>query len=197
MFKISEDINLEKCLVEPELWVEKYADYLYNFAFTRLQDVELAKDLVQETFLAALEKLNSFQGNSTEKTWLSAILKYKIIDAYRSRQKSNTRLQESNEIAVEKIFFRQSDGHWNVEDRPQEFMRGANFNMESKEFSNILTKCIHKLPQLWRNSFIMKFTDNETTDTICGALKISAANYWVIMHRAKLNLRSCLQKNWL
>lgn len=197
MFNTTDNLILEKSLIAPELWVKKYADYLYNFACCRLEDKELAKDLVQDTFLAALEKINSFEGKSTERTWLSAILKYKIIDAYRARKPLHKTQQQTGEGVVEKEFFQQLDGHWNVEDRPKQFTPETNFNMESKELGKMLTKCIQKLPQLWRNSFTMKFTDDETTDTICDVLKITPANYWVIMHRAKVNLRSCVEKNWI
>src|SRR5690348_1735388 len=72
-------------VLDPHLWVERYADYLYGFALVRLSNQELARDLVQETFLAALEKQQAFEGRSTEKTWLTAILKNKIIDVYRAR----------------------------------------------------------------------------------------------------------------
>src|ERR1700710_1745409 len=81
---------------EPRHWVERYADHLYSYAFARLDDEEQARDLVQETFLAALEKLSQFQGNSSERTWLTAILKYKVIEVYRKRN-SGLRMQKLEE----------------------------------------------------------------------------------------------------
>jgi len=71
--------------LNPHNWVSAHADYLYSFAITRLNDEEQAKDLVQETFLAALQKVNNFEGKSSERTWLTAILKNKIIDVYRKK----------------------------------------------------------------------------------------------------------------
>ena len=72
-------------VMEPHRWVEKHADFLYSYAQARINDEDLAKDLVQDTFLAALEKATSFRGNSSERTWLVAILKNKIIDIYRKK----------------------------------------------------------------------------------------------------------------
>lgn len=74
-----------KQLLEPRLWVERHADFLYSYAFARLNDDEQCRDLVQETFLAALQKTDSFRGDSSERTWLTAILRYKVIDVYRKR----------------------------------------------------------------------------------------------------------------
>ena len=72
-------------LLNPRQWVAAHADYLYAYAITRINDEEQAKDLVQETFLAALEKVNNFEGKSSERTWLTAILRNKIIDVYRKK----------------------------------------------------------------------------------------------------------------
>jgi len=88
---------------EPHRWVERYANQLYSYAFNRLDHEEQARDLVQETFLAALERLSQFQGNSSERTWLTAILKYKIIDIYRkqnpvSEHKGSTKSRRWNSL---------------------------------------------------------------------------------------------------
>lgn len=196
-------INIEKTKAEikelnvmPQQWVSKYADYLYAYSIARINDAEMAQDLVQETFLAALEKLDKFEGRSSEKTWLTSILKYKIIDIYRSRNVGSALANTRDSYKGFADFFQQEDGHWNVPDRPQEFgMEDANI-IENKEFHNILGKCMQKLPSLWKSLFIMKFLDDECTDIICNELSITPANYWVIVHRTKVNLRACLQKHW-
>ena len=69
--------------LNPASWVDKYADYLFNYAVVRVSDAEIAKDLVQETFLAALKSAKNYQGAASERTWLIAILKRKVIDYYR------------------------------------------------------------------------------------------------------------------
>jgi RNA polymerase sigma-70 factor (TIGR02943 family) len=184
--------------VDPHQWVSRHADYLYTYAFTRLNDEEMARDLVQETFLAALEKVNQFKGNSTERTWLTAILKYKIIDIY--RKKSSQIVLKPDIYDAEKQqqdFFDSESGHWNTAHRPRSFGVEDNDPLNNKEFARILQLCMKKLPELWLSVFTMKHMDDETTETICAALKVSQANFWVIIHRTKLNLRACLQKNWI
>jgi RNA polymerase sigma factor (sigma-70 family) len=79
------DIKAHHNGLDPHRWVNNYADHLYTFAVFRVNDEELAQDLVQETFLAALQRVEKFEGRCTEKTWLTAILKNKIIDVYRSK----------------------------------------------------------------------------------------------------------------
>ena len=176
---------------EPRHWVERYADYLYSYAFARLDHEEQSRDLVQETFLSALEKLSQFQGNSSERTWLTAILKYKIIEVYRKRN-SGLRAQR---IEEEPEFFEEGNGHWKEAYSPGPMGIEAD-PLANKELAAILKKCLQKLPALWLSVFTMKHLDDDTTDTICKELKVTASNFWVIMHRAKLNLRACIQRSW-
>ncbi|MBE9461722.1 sigma-70 family RNA polymerase sigma factor [Dyadobacter subterraneus] len=183
--------------VDPLQWVKRYADYLYTYAVTRINDEEQARDLVQETFLAALEKVKTFEGRSSEGTWLTAILKNKIIDVYRKKSSGLSNKSGVSEAEQDqKNFFDPDDGHWNEDFRPKEL--GAEEDLlVNAEFSMILQKCMDKLPALWSAVFTLKHMDEEVTENICETLKITPSNFWVIMHRAKLNLRACLQKNWI
>jgi len=182
--------------LDPHNWVKSHADYLYAFAITRLNDEELAKDLVQETFLAALEKISSFEGKSAERTWLTAILKNKVIDVYRKRS-SGLKNIEVKEAEKEQDVFFSDDGHWMPEHGPKEFGIEDKDHLVNKEFETILKNCLQKLPALWMAVFTMKHIDEQPTDIICAEMKVTASNFWVIIHRAKLNLRACLQKNWI
>ncbi len=114
---------------------------------------------------------------------------------YRTRTRISGVINSLDAIAENGFF--QADGHWNVEDRPQEFGIEQVSKLENKEFESILLKCIQKLPALWMIIFNMKFIDDEPTEKICSDLKLSSGNYWVIIHRAKVNIRACLQRNWL
>ncbi|MCR8559206.1 sigma-70 family RNA polymerase sigma factor [Mucilaginibacter sp. BJC16-A38] len=182
--------------LHPHKWVTAHADYLYNFAITRINDDELAKDLVQETFLAALQKVEGFAGKSSERTWLTAILKNKIIDTYRKKS-SGLRTSDIREAEDEQSdFFNADDGHW-INNCPKEFGIEDKDALVSKEFERIMQRCLQKLPALWMSVFTMKHIDEEPTETICTELRVTQANFWVIIHRAKLNLRACLQKNWI
>ena len=183
-------------VLQPQMWVDLHADSLYAYALKRLNDEELARDLVQETFLNALEKIGSFKGKSTERTWLTAILKYKIIDIYRKRsvlRKRNTTNGEKNEVE----FFDPELNNWKREHWPAPFGIEEQDTLHQKEFNFILEKCLQKLPPLWFSVFTMRHMEDNGTETICRELKITSSNFWVIIHRAKVNLRSCLQKTWI
>ncbi|MBD1363703.1 sigma-70 family RNA polymerase sigma factor [Mucilaginibacter sp. ZT4R22] len=183
--------------LDPKNWVKAYADYLYMYAITRVNDEEQAQDLVQETFLAGLNAMSRFEGKSSERTWLTAILKNKIIDVYRKRSSGLKTRELANAEGEVDDFFNGHDGHWKEQYAPQPFGIDNYDPLEGKELNGILKKCMEKLPALWQSVFTMKHLDDEPTDAVCSELKISAANYWVIIHRAKLNLRACLQKNWI
>jgi RNA polymerase sigma-70 factor (ECF subfamily) len=184
-----------KC--NPSNWVENYADYLYNYAITRINDEGLAQDLVQETFLAGLERIHKFEGRSSDKTWLTAILKNKIIDIYRKKSSGLLNKTTNQHALNDEVFFNADNGHWNEEHSPQAFGIEDEDVLGRKELNNILQMCMQKLPSLWLSVFTMKHIDDEDSAVICEELRITPANFWVIIHRAKVNLRACLQKNWI
>ena len=182
--------------VGPNFWVKNYADYLYSYACTRIDDNELARDLVQETFLAALGSWGKFDGRSSEKTWLTAILKNKIFDVYRKKSSSSNKQTISINCSETDEFFEES-GHWKEGQYPECFGIEEPLALENKEFASILKSCLKKLPDLWKSVFTMKHIDEESSDNICEKLGLTSANFWVISHRAKVNLRDCLQMNWI
>ena len=183
-------------ILDPRQWVAAHADYLYGYAITRVNDEEQARDLVQDTFLAALQRVDKFEGRSSERTWLTAILKNKIVDVYRKKS-SGLKPVTISEPDMEPDNFFGEDGHWLFEHGPKSFGIENEDHLEKKEFQQILQKCLAKLPVLWKAVFTMKHIDDEATETICTEMKVTSANFWVIIHRAKLNLRACLQKNWI
>ena len=171
-----------------------YADYLYNFAISRVSDVHVAEDLVQETFISALKNYDSFEGKSKESTWLTAILKNKIIDHYRKKVKqylhdSIDRLSASDDFFDDK-------GSWYKDQRPSKWDFDTDKSIEQQEFYQILQECLTRLNEIHRIAFVMKHMDDVNTDEICKELNVTASNYWVIMHRAKLQLRKCMETNW-
>lgn len=195
---MTENKYLVSTTINPKLWVSLHADYLYAYAITRVNDQDKAKDLVQETFLAALKYMDKFEGKSSERTWLTAILKNKIIDGYRKKGNANITIETSEQIAFyTDKFFDPEDGHWSKGYRPQPFGIEQHDPLQHKEFMQVLQKCMKKLPVLWISVFTMKHLDDSATDDICSELQVTQANYWVIIHRAKLSLRACLQKNWI
>ncbi len=195
-YKSIETNVIENELVDPHKWVERYADYLYTYSITRVNDEDQARDLVQETFLAALQKMDKFEGKCSERTWLTAIIKNKIIDIYRKKSSGLLKITDNIATGQEDDFFNHTDGHWKEAHSPRDINFDPHDPLIKKEFNRILQKCMQKLPALWLSVFTMKHMDDELTEVICSELKVTPSNFWVIIHRAKLNLRACLQKNW-
>jgi RNA polymerase sigma-70 factor (TIGR02943 family) len=183
--------------LDPHKWVATHADYLYAFAVSRINDTEQARDLVQETFLSALQNAAGFAGKSSERTWLTAILKNKIIDVYRKKSSLLKIIDKEETGHHNDDFFEEDNGHWKTGHLPQAFGIEDKDHLITKEFDDVLKKCMEKLPVLWRAVFTMKHIDDEPTGIICAQLKVTPANFWVIIHRTKVNLRACLQKNWI
>ncbi len=184
--------------VDPATWVKSYGDYLFSYCFLRVRNRETAEDLVQETFLSAFAARERFAGESAEKTWLVAILKNKIIDYYRKKdvlKETDSYLAETDDD-FSREFFNESNGHWLREGAPQLWTAAADANLNQEEFSRVLLACIEKMPPKLVPVFIAKFIDDEESETICKVHALSASNYWVIIHRAKVLIRSCLEKNW-
>jgi RNA polymerase sigma-70 factor (TIGR02943 family) len=177
---------------DPEKWVDNYSDELYRYALVRVTDSGFAEDIVQETFLSAWRARETYKGEASEKNWLYAICKNKIIDHFR-KQKNSTITPSSQE---EDIYFDDVE-HWRKETTPKEW--GINFQhpVETKEFYSALEDCKRKLKNIQQAVFVMKYMEDLETETICKALNITSSNYWVLIHRCKLHLRSCLEKNWL
>jgi RNA polymerase sigma-70 factor (TIGR02943 family) len=173
-------------------WVKDYSDMLYRYAMPRVSDSDIAKDLVQETFLAAWRNIETYKGEASEKNWLFTILKNKIIDHYR---KASTRLTDKLTDANDDVQFDEV-GHWNKENKPNEWGIDYSNPVEAKEFYSVLAKCKNKLKEIQNTVFSMKYLDGFDSEDICKELGITASNYWVLLHRAKVQLRGCLEKNW-
>lgn len=176
-------------LINPQGWVSNYADLLFGFAFSRVRSKDLAEDLVQDTFIAALKAKKNFRGGSTESTWLTSILKNKIIDHYR---KSATKREVS--MGEDYSFFEADNGRWKKDAMPEPWEEQKD-EQEHNLIEKHLQKCISKLPVKNRSVFTLKYMDGDSTEDLCKELNISSSNYWVIMHRTKLLLRACLQKS--
>ena len=175
-------------------WVHEYSDMLYNHTAQRVKDTQTAKDIVQETFLAAWRNIETYNGEASVKTWLFAILKNKIIDHYRkvSTRVSNDMVSIDNSASD----FFDKGGAWKSGAQPQEWSEGSNSRIETKEFFSILKACRNKLKELQNTVFSLKYLDGLECEEICKELNITPTNYWVIVHRAKVQLRTCLEKNW-
>ncbi len=177
---------------DPKKWIERYADMLYQYALPRVKDSSTAEDLVQETFLAALKGLENFRADASEKNWLFAILKHKIIDHYRTKN-----IDASNTLGyTETDEWFTVEGIWKTDKRPNKW-NITNDPMDKKEIQKIIDLCKKKLKELQQKVFTLKYLEDLDSDEICKVLNISTTNYWVLIHRARLQMRECVEKNWL
>lgn len=181
-----------KHTLDPNKWIELYADYLYNYAITRVDGQELAKDLVQETFFSGIKGQDNFRGQASERTWLISILKRKIIDHYRKINSAKGQQE------IRMSFYEEGGkrGNWIEERVPQSWGNEASKEIENEELKEALQTCINNLPEKYRIVFLLKTVQQYETDEICNELDITPSNLWVIIHRARLQLRNCMEKKW-
>lgn len=176
-------------------WLNEHGDYLYRFALVRLRDTHQAEDAVQETLLAAI-KNNSFEGDSSARTWLTGILKHKIIDIQRKHLReqpvSDLIDLDTSDISMDDFFDRQ--GHWL--DKPQQWEMPDNA-LEQKQFLGVLSKCLDRLPVRLSALFMMRDVQELDNENICKELDITPTNAWVMLYRARMALRKCLEMNWI
>jgi RNA polymerase sigma-70 factor (TIGR02943 family) len=179
-------------LLNPDKWIDLYADYLFNYTISRVNDREIAQDLVQDTFLAALKSMKNFKGEANERTWLISILKRKIIDHYR---KINSNKGKA-EVRITTNHDSETDGDWLEERVADPFDKTAEDTMQNTELGEAIFKCLAKLPEKQAEVFRMKTIEGIETEDICKELNITASNLWVIIHRARTAMASCLNENW-
>jgi RNA polymerase sigma-70 factor (ECF subfamily) len=193
--------------IDPGLWVDQHGDYLYRFAHFRVRDEAVAEDLVQETLLAALQSRENYAGRGSERTWLTGILKHKIVDHFRKVAKLNQfNSIEGEEFEHNELFMQEGEwtGHWVAalnpdkadELGPIEWNTNPAAMLEQGEFWETFKKCLSPLPPRIASAFTMREVDGLETDEICNILGISANNLWVMLHRARTQLRRCLEVNW-
>jgi RNA polymerase sigma-70 factor (ECF subfamily) len=180
--------------VDPSEWVDRYGDYLFRYAMLRVRDRSRAEDLVQETFLAALKSRKSFSGDSSEATWLVAILKHKIFDHFR-RQSREAPLPERDLPDAPGSEPFDARGHWT--DGPKEWGADPAELFHRKEFRERLRKCLEALSPNLASAFTLREIDGADTKEICKVLRVTETNLWVILHRARARLRECLETHWL
>jgi RNA polymerase sigma-70 factor (TIGR02943 family) len=186
---------MKQPLSNPESWVDEHGDYLFRYAMSRMRDRSLAEEAVQEAFLAALRSKDSFSGQSTERTWLTGILKHKIIDHYRKTSRELPLLEEQLSYEKEETFRSSGEwvGHWTSEAAPAEWGANPEFKLQQKEFYEILDQCLSLLPQRLARAFILREIEEMSSNEICNILNISESNLWVMLHRARGQLRRSLE----
>ncbi|HSD60331.1 MAG TPA: sigma-70 family RNA polymerase sigma factor [Burkholderiales bacterium] len=178
---------------------EAYRGYLLKFALLQLRDPHLAEDAVQETLLAALTAREGFAGKSSVKTWLTGILKHKIVDLQR-RQGRETPVADLLRGEVERetdefdVLFRQRDDHWDTAPRD---WGDPERTLEDKRFWQAFELCAQTMSAAVARVFMMRELQGLSTEDICKELDITPTNCWVMLHRARMAFRLCLEQRWL
>ena len=181
------------------LWLNQHGDYLYKYAVFRLRDPTAAEDVVQETFLAALKAYANFEGRGSERTWLVGILKHKITDQFRRLSREAPIGEGADEGPEHNEFFERPDqwsGHWSNDYAPTEWHATPAQLVENGDFWRVFSDCLAPLPARTASAFTLREVDGLSSEEICELLSITVNNLWVMLHRARLHLRNCLERTW-
>ena len=174
-------------------WLQEHGDALYGYCMLRVRNPSIAEDMVQETLLAALQAVDNFKGQSTERTWLIGILKHKVCDHLRKTGREQPLDEQvladehTDEYFDEAGHWKNGIAEWN---NPQQ-------SLEREEFWKIMNECIGRLPERLRVLYTLREMDQLETKELIQILNISSENnLWVMMSRARIHLRQCLEINW-
>lgn len=184
---------------DPSVWVDRYGDYLFAFAVSRVRDRQAAEDLVQETLLAALRSDNAFDEKASEKTWLCGILKLKIIDFFRRNCADSDLTEAETDLSSYQYLFADETwkDHWTAETMPVEWQMTPEQALERDEFCAVLEHCLGELPARVANAFTLCEMDGFDAPQICEILQVSREHYRAMLHRARTHLRRCLEFDWV
>lgn len=175
----------------PEEWVDAYGDYLYRYALSRLRVSAEAEEAVQETFLSGIRNLTQFSGTGTQQAWLVGILKRKIIDQVRLRERQKEK-HSQEEFDPASLLFDDS-GQWEAGNIPT--VEPDN-HLEAREIWQVVRDCLTTIPQAQADVFVLSVMEQMKAERICELLGISPSNFWVRLHRARLGLAKCVSSKW-
>lgn len=170
-------------------WIDNYSLSLLNRAIYLLSNREDAEDMVQDVFIAAFEYYDSFRGESHPKTWLMNILKYKVADYYRKKYKS------TGKIKLDHFF--DASGQWKDDSVIGEWQDDQELLLDDAIFRTTLTHCLDNLPAKWLIPVKLYYLEEKKATIVCQETGISTTNLWKILQRSRLQLRACLESNWL
>jgi RNA polymerase sigma-70 factor (ECF subfamily) len=170
---------------------------LLKFATLQLRNADSAEDVVQDTLLAAFNASEKFQNQAAVKTWIFSILKNKMIDLFRSGwHKHRVELNQQDEDSSDdfEVLFN-SKKHWEDAEAPSAWGNPEQ-TLHNQQFWTIFEACLNKLPAATSRVFMMREFLGLETEQICQELQLKTSNCWVILHRARMQLRLCLEQTW-
>ncbi len=180
-------------------WVELYSDKLYAWALHKCGKQEIAEDLIQDLFLIAYQSFEKFEEKSEPLTWLYGILNNRIADYFRKQVRdpvvSQSSLNPDSSGDLLDTLFDES-GAWRVRERPSPWADDDSHLLDNEEFKGVLQSCLEGLPEHWLATIRLKYLEGKKGEVICQELGIAPTNFWQILHRAKLQLRKCLELHW-
>ena len=191
----SSDIKLS---LDPTDWLDRHGDYLYRYALIRVRDTAAAEDLLQETLLAAMGSYQANEGRSSERTWLVGIMRHKVVDYFRRLARTpefHLSLEEENDLD----WFETEGpwrGHWREDQAPVNWPVDAVKVLESREFWEIVNRCLKRLSPKMAVAFTLREIDGLSSEEICEILNLTPNNLWVILHRSRAKLRHYLEAEW-
>ncbi|RJP16580.1 MAG: sigma-70 family RNA polymerase sigma factor [Candidatus Abyssobacteria bacterium SURF_5] len=178
---------------DPDSLLEEYGDYLFRYALVRVRNRDVAEDMVQETLLAAVRGKEQYRGQASVRTWLVGIVKHKILDYFRKRQREHSFDATSSEASAGNDLF-DSSGKWKT--FPSHWSESPAKLLEKKEFWEKFESCMTQMPERLANIFGLRELDGLETAEICKILDISTTNLHVMLYRARMRLARCLDANW-
>jgi len=173
--------------------IERQRPYLVRYAALQLRDADAVEDAVQETLLAALAGEARFEGRSNLRTWLTGILKHKIVDAIRRASREPALVSASEDDTEEFDHLFRQDGHW--VDHPAAWA-DPDAAFEQKRFFETLERCLEKLPPKTSRAFLMREHLGSDTGEICKELGVTPTHCFVLLYRARMALQQCLDASW-
>ena len=173
--------------------IEALRPQLMRYARSQLRQEAWAEDAVQDTLLAALEKPQAFAGQSQLRTWLVGILKHKLIDQIRRHAREATLPGDEDQADLDELLF-DASGHWR--EPPADWPAMPEAALGQRQFLAVLDACVEHLPPTQGRVFMMREWLELDSDEVCSTLQITPSNLWVMLHRARLRLRECLQLHW-
>ena len=177
----------------PATWVDRYGGDLYSYALTRLRNSHASEEVVQETLLAGVKNVEQFRGQSSDKAWLMTILRRKIVDHVRSRNRHDLRNAIlKDDRRVEK--FLNDIGSFDPDLIPEDI--DPRQLALDRELWGLVRECLDLLPQRQADAFMLREFEGLSANEICETLEISRSNLWVLLHRARIRIAECLFQLW-
>ena len=191
---MSETSNSQATQINPpETWLDLYGEYLYRYAMSRLRDPEQAADCLQDTMLAGIKNLKSFDGRIDVKFWLRGIMRNKIIDRFRKAKREAQVDLGDDEGVLESAMFKYS-GIGSL--FPEEWKFDPRKNFDRGEFWEVFNECVDELKDPVRQAFVLRMLEDMETEEVCKVMQIEANYLWVLLHRARKQLRTLMNERW-